>query len=124
MEGKVVFSSTVRAAAEPAFVDGAGVDPTDLVPLSALAAEGFGWDGPLVATPLAAIVALTAQLGGEVVLDDLGRRCASRETARRLFAERAALEVRQREVQERRDAQFAAGGAQPRLDWSPGRLDS
>ena len=88
MEGKVVFSSTVRAAAEPAFVDGAGVDPTDLVPLSALAAEGFGWDGPLVATPLAAIVALTAQLGGEVVLDDLGRRCASRETARRLFAER------------------------------------
>jgi hypothetical protein len=51
---------------------------------------------------------LAAQLGGEGVPDDLGRRCVSRETARRLFAERAALEARQREVQERCDAEFAS----------------
>jgi hypothetical protein len=40
------------------------------------------------------------------VSDDLGRRCVSRETARRLFAERAELEVRQREARERQDAAF------------------
>jgi hypothetical protein len=115
----------VRAAAEPAFVDGAGVDPTDLVPLSPPAAEGFGWDGPLVATPLAAIDALAAQLEGEVMLDDLGRRCVSGETARRLLAERAALEVRRRELQERQDAKFRElaaahpvwGGVAARSDW-------
>jgi hypothetical protein len=100
------------------------VDPTSLVTLAELSAEGFGHDSLTMRTPRDAVDVLAAQLDGEVVLDDLGQRCASRLTARRLFAERAALEVRQREVQERRDAQFAAGGAQPRLDWSPGRLDS
>ena len=37
-----------------------------------------------------------------------GRRCVSREVARRLFADRAAAEVRWREAQERQDAGYAA----------------
>lgn len=57
-------------------------------------------------TPRDAIAALAAQLDGEVVLDDLGRRCVTREVARRLFSERAAAEVRLREARERLDAQF------------------
>lgn len=52
------------------------------------------------------IEALARQLDGEVVHDDLGRRCVSRETARRLFAERAEAEHRQREAQERREAEL------------------
>jgi hypothetical protein len=52
-----------------------------------------------------------AQLGGEVVLDDLGRRCTSREVAKRLFSQRADAEVRQREARERLDAQFIAQAA-------------
>jgi hypothetical protein len=73
-------------------------DPTDVVPLSALAAEGFGWDGPFVANPRAAVAALAVRFAGEVVLDDLGRRCVSRPTARGLFAEREGGERRQREA--------------------------
>jgi hypothetical protein len=41
------------------------------------------------------------------MLDDLGRRCVSRETARRLFAERAESERRDREAQERHQAKLA-----------------
>jgi hypothetical protein len=54
-----------------------------------------------------ALDALAAQLEGEVVLVDLGRRCVSREAARRLFTERAESDRRQREVQERREAELA-----------------
>jgi hypothetical protein len=79
--------------------------PTDLVPLSALTVEGFGWGG-FVASPLDAIAALAAQLDGEVELDDLGRRCVTREVARRLFAERAAAEAKRQEMQERLDAEY------------------
>ena len=57
-------------------------------------------------TPLAAIDALTARLDGDVVLDDLGRRCVTRDVARRLFAERAAAEVRQPEAWERNEARL------------------
>jgi hypothetical protein len=60
-----------------------------------------------VRSPRDAVDALAAQLDGEVTLDDLGRRCVSRETARRLFTERAAGEAKRREVQERLDAQYA-----------------
>ena len=99
--------STMRAV-EPASA-ASGVDPTDLVPLAELAGEGFGYDGgPYVRTPRDAVDALAAQLDGEVVSDDLGRRCVSREVARRLFADRAAAEVRWREAQERQDAGYAA----------------
>jgi len=99
--------STMRAV-EPASA-ASGVDPTDLVPLAELAGEDFGYDGgPYVRTPRDAVDALAAQLDGEVVSDDLGRRCVSREVARRLFADRAAAEVRWREAQERQDAGYAA----------------
>lgn len=50
---------------------------------------------------------LAARFGADVVFDDLGRRCVSRETARRLFAEREVNEGRRREVQQGQDAQFA-----------------
>jgi hypothetical protein len=74
-----------------------------------VAAEGFGYDGgPYVRSPRDAVDALAARLDGEVVSDDLGRRCVSREVARRLFADRAAAEVRWREAQERQDAVYAA----------------
>jgi hypothetical protein len=64
------------------------VDPLGLVALSALAAEGFGYDGLHVRAPRDVVAALAVQLDGEVVSDDLGRRRVSRETARRLSAER------------------------------------
>ena len=96
---------TVRSPAETV---AEVVDPTGrLVTLVELAAEGFG-DGPYVTTLKDAADVLAARLGDRVTLDDLGRRCVSREVARRLFAERAALEARQREVQERCDAEFAS----------------
>jgi hypothetical protein len=102
--------------------NGDPTDPTDLVALSELAAEGFGWDN--VRTPRDAIDVLAAQLNGEVVLDDLGRRCVTRETARRLFTDRAALEVRQQEARERQDAAFAEQSAANR-PWTgvPARSD-
>jgi hypothetical protein len=103
-----MFSSTrSREAVEEA----APAEPAVLVRLAELAGEGFGWDGPLVATPRDAIDALARQLGNEVVFDDLGRRCVSRGSARRLFAERAAGEARQREARERLDAQYAERAA-------------
>jgi hypothetical protein len=63
-----------------------------LVTLAELVAEGFGasvHSGPTIHH-------LAAQLGDDVVLDDLGRQCVSRDTARRLFTERAAQQERQR----------------------------
>ena len=74
----------------------AAVEPDALTPLSELAVEGFGWGG-YVTTTQDAIAALAAELVGkgiEILLDDLGRRCVSRDTARQLFAERAADEQR------------------------------
>jgi hypothetical protein len=80
---------------------------TDLVPLSALASEGFGWDAPFVTTPADAIAVVATRYAGDVVLDDLGRRCVSRDVARRLFAERAAAEAKQRQQRERLDVEMA-----------------
>jgi hypothetical protein len=83
-------------------------DPTNLVPLAELAAEGFGYDGgPSVRTPRDAVDALAAQLDGEVVLDDLGRRCVSRAVARGLFSEREEQALRWRDLQARLDAEAA-----------------
>ena len=79
--------------------------PAGLVPLAELAAEGWGWDVPRIATPRAAVDALAHQLGAEVLTDDLGRRAVSRDVARRLFAERRAAEAKQYEAQQRRDAE-------------------
>jgi hypothetical protein len=90
-----------------------GVTPVDpdglvLVTLAELAGEGFGpWDSPYTKGPRDVIEALARQLDGEVVHDDLGRRCVSRETGRRLFTERAETERRHREVQERHQAKLA-----------------
>lgn len=58
---------------------------TSMIPLSHLVTEGFGASvhgGPTVHH-------LAAQLGDDVVLDDLGRQCVSRDRARCLFTERA-----------------------------------
>jgi hypothetical protein len=102
--------NTVVEAAE-SVGEAAPTDPTELVPLAQLCVEGFGYGHPLVVTPRDAVDALAAQLDGEVVLDDLGRRCVSRETARRLFAERAEAERRQREAQQRHEEELAEQAA-------------
>jgi hypothetical protein len=63
-----------------------------LVTLAELVAEGFGvsvHSGPTIHH-------LAAQLGDDVVLDDLGRQCVSRDRARSLFTERAEQQARQR----------------------------
>ena len=99
--------NTVVEAAENIGETVATVDPAELVPLAQLCAEGFGYGGPYVVTPRDAVDALAAQLDGEVVLDDLGRRCVTRDTARRLVAEREQAEHRQREAQQRREAELA-----------------
>jgi hypothetical protein len=87
------------------------VDPTDrLVTLVELAGEGFG-DGPYVKTLKDAADVLAARLGDRVTLDDLGRRCVSRETARGLFSERDEQSLRWRELQARLDAEAAEAAA-------------
>jgi regulator of protease activity HflC (stomatin/prohibitin superfamily) len=108
-----MLSSTVRKTAE-AVAETAPIDPAELVPLAQLSTEGFGYGHPLVVMPRDAVDALAAQLDGEVVLDDLGRRCVSRETARRLFSERAEAERRQRQAQQRREAELAEQAANNR----------
>ena len=108
-----MFSSTVRMAAETVG-EATPVDPAELVPLAELAGEGFGWGGQFVKTPRDAVDALSPQLDGEVVLDDLGRRCVSREAARRLFSERAEVERRQREAQQRHEEELAEQAANNR----------
>ena len=50
---------------------------------------------------------LAHQLGGLVVLDDIGRRCVTRQVARGWFAERDQAERQQREVSERNAAKAA-----------------
>jgi hypothetical protein len=115
---------TVRKPAETAD-EGAVVGPTDLVPLAELAAEGFGWDGPFVANPRDAIAMLAARLDGEVLSDDLGRRCVSREVARDLFSEREEQALRWREMQARLDAEAAeAARANPVWPGIPAGPDS
>jgi hypothetical protein len=83
------------------------VDPADLVTLAELTTEGFGYDAPYVRTPKDAIDALARQLDGEVVTDDIGRRCINRDAARRLFTEGAEAEERARQIQERHQAEMA-----------------
>ena len=83
-----------------------GTDTPDLIALSALVGEGFGYDSPYITTPRDAIDALAGWLGDDVIVDDVGRRCVTRAVARRLFTERAELEQRQRAALQRRDAEF------------------
>jgi hypothetical protein len=79
-----------------------------LVTLAELAAEGLGpWDSPYTKGPRDVIEVLADQLDGEVVHDDLGRRCVSRDVARAMFAERASAERQHREAQQRREAEMA-----------------
>ena len=111
-----MFKSTTTEAAE-AGVEPAPVDPADLIPLAELAAEGFGWRGQYVNTPRDAIEALAGELAGEVVLDDIGRRAVHKDVARRLLAERAETERRNREAHERHHAELAELAEQNR----PGR---
>jgi hypothetical protein len=68
------------------------------VTLAELAAEGFGWDSPCIRTPKDAVDVLARQLDDHLVVDDLGRRCVTRQVARELFTERTTAEQRQREV--------------------------
>jgi hypothetical protein len=89
-------------------------DPAELVPLAELAVEGFGYGGPYVVTPKDAADVLARDLGDEVTLDDIGRRCVSREVARRLFTERAETERRQREAQQRHEEELAEQAANNR----------
>ncbi|HET6755942.1 MAG TPA: hypothetical protein VFH23_18535 [Jiangellaceae bacterium] len=102
--------NTVVVAAETVG-EAAPVDPAGLVPLAELAGEGFGWGGQYVSSPYDAVGELARQLDGEVVLDDLGRRCVTRSTARRLFSERADIERRQREAQQRHEEELAEQAA-------------
>jgi hypothetical protein len=83
-------------------------------PLAELAAEGFGWGGNYIRGPRDAIDALAAELVGrgvEIELDDLGCLSVSRDTARRLFAERTAGEQRRAELQSRHDEELAESAA-------------
>lgn len=52
-------------------------NPSNLIPLAELAAEGFNSEH------------LIHRLGDDVILDDIGRRCITRAAARTLFAERS-----------------------------------
>jgi hypothetical protein len=74
----------------------------DLIPLAELVAEGFGAGIP-GGSSRDAIEALARQLDGEVPVDDVGRRCVARSTARRVFTERADSERRQQEAAQRLD---------------------
>ncbi len=79
-------------------------DTTDLITLAELTVEGFGdgmFGGPNIDT-------LAEQLGDDVVLDDIGRRCCTRDTARRLFTERAEAHAREQEDWAKRAAEMAA----------------
>jgi hypothetical protein len=95
---------TVRRPAETVD-EGAPVDPAELVTLAELCAEGFAWDDAYVRTPRDAVEVLARRFGGEVVFDDVGRRCVTRSTARGLFAERDEAERRRREVEQRHQAE-------------------
>jgi hypothetical protein len=110
----IIEGSTIGESMKQNIESVAAVEPVALLPLSELAGEGFGWGGNYVRTPAEAVDALAAELVGrgvEVVFDDLGRRCVSRDAARRLFAERAASEARRVEVQRRVDEGFAKSAA-------------
>jgi hypothetical protein len=69
--------------------------PADLIPLSHLALD--------LAEPAIGWAACLAERGISVQVDDVGRLSVSRADARRLFAERAEVEARQREVMERNE---------------------
>ncbi len=89
-------------------------DSSELVPLAALVGEGFADDLPYVRSARDAVDALADQLGDGVVLDDLGRRCISRHVARELFDARVEADQRQREAQQRRDAEAVELAARTR----------
>jgi hypothetical protein len=73
--------------------------------------------GTYIRGPRDAIDALAAELVGrgvEITLDDLHRQCVSRDTARQLFAKRAAAEARRAELQRRHDEELARSAGAPR----------
>jgi hypothetical protein len=72
-------------------------EPPDLIPLAELVLEGLA----------TTIDQLAADLCHEVLLDDLGRRAVPRQTARRLFAERAEYEERTRTLLQRQQEELA-----------------
>ncbi|CAN5150025.1 hypothetical protein BH09ACT8_BH09ACT8_59100 [soil metagenome] len=69
-----------------------------LVALAELVVEGLGQD----------IGQLAQRLGDAVVLDDIGRRCVTRETARQLFTEREERLEQQRAEARRQREEFDA----------------
>lgn len=68
--------------------------PDNLIPLAELVIEGLA----------ASVDELARRIGDDVLLDDIGRRCTTRATARHLIAERAAAaeRLRARKAQSRR----------------------
>jgi hypothetical protein len=64
------------------------------IPLAELVIEGLSAD----------VCSLAKRLGDLVVLDDIGRRCCTRDTARRLFEEKAAADKRRAEMAARNRA--------------------
>lgn len=67
---------------------------TSIVPLAELVLEGLAQD----------IGTLAKRLGDLVVLDDIGRRCCTRDTARELFKVKAATDKRRAEMNARNNA--------------------
>lgn len=67
---------------------------TSCVPLAELVLEGLAQD----------IYSLAKRLGDRVVLDDIGRRCCTRDTARELFDEKAEADQRRAEMKARNQA--------------------
>lgn len=72
-----------------------------LITLAEMVIEGIAQD----------IGTLAKKLGDRVVLDDIGRRCCTRDTARELFEEKAAADKRRAEMDARNRAR--AAGNQP-----------
>lgn len=74
-----------------------------LVSLAELVIEGLALD----------VRSLAKRLGDLVVLDDIGRRCCTRDTARELFKVKAATDKRREEMDARNRAR--AAGNQPAI---------
>ena len=72
-------------------------------------------------SPREAVDPLAGQLDGDVVLDEIGRRCVSRGRSR-LFDERAELDRQEAGGAGAQDEAFPAQAGAAGLDWPPGRL--
>ena len=73
----------------------------DLIPLATL-------------SELGSVDQLTCQLGDDVQIDDIGRRCCTRERARRLFTERTAALAEQARRHEEWQQRYAEQSARIR----------